>query len=431
MTNFDLHSTFFPGQQIEDPKWFAGRKFDLERALKALCRDGSSIIVYGERGVGKSSFVEMIKLIASGDCHLLYKYDYHKIYPPEKLKYKIAYVECDEDTNTTAKVLQRLLTSPLGIKKIINSKLEKLESTIKDKITLDFLKVFSYTTEEESKETRIELKEESIFEIFSNIVLTISHEILNNGEGLLLVIDEFDRIQDSSKISSLIKTLSKNKTKFLISGIAESYEELLSGHQSVIRQLFEGRINIQVMNEDEIKDLFKLVESNSKNALLFNEGFIKEVINKSQGFPYYVQLFGQLAIDTYAEKHGIVGPAHINAENLRLGLQKLLLYEPQMEREYNNIIKENAGKELLLKALARQIPKKINEIEVFSYCRKRGLMQGKQIMTSLLAHREPHFLNRIKDSEYVSFINPLFKTYAASREPILIKLGADNDLKLK
>ncbi len=81
MSNINLYSTFFPGQQIEDPKWFAGRKFDIEKALKSLCSPGASIIVFGERGVGKSSFVEMIKLIATGNSHLLYKYNFQKLFP--------------------------------------------------------------------------------------------------------------------------------------------------------------------------------------------------------------------------------------------------------------------------------------------------------------------------------------------------------------
>ena len=33
----DIHSLFFHGQHIDDPKWFAGRKYDIERALKSLC----------------------------------------------------------------------------------------------------------------------------------------------------------------------------------------------------------------------------------------------------------------------------------------------------------------------------------------------------------------------------------------------------------
>lgn len=429
MKNVNLYATFFPGQQIEDPKWFAGRKFDIEKALKSLCSPGASIVVFGERGVGKSSFVEMVKLIAAGNSHLLYKHNFQKLFPPDRFKFKIISVECDAESNTSAKVLQRLITSPLGIKSIISSRIDRIESTIKDKYTLDLLKIFAMGTESESKVISTEFKEESIFELFTNLVLTISKNVLNPNEGLLIVIDEFDLVQDSSKMASLIKTLSKNNVKFLISGIAESYEQLLKGHSSIARQLVYGRINITPMSDEEITDVFTIVEENSKRQIRFDKSFTDEVANKSNGYPYFVQLFGQLALDNYIATKSDQTPIIIHNQYLRNGIKKLGLFEYQMEKDYLSIIKENPLKELVIKFLAKSVSKKTHDDEIYSYCFKHKVMQPqpKNVIASLLGHREPHFLLRENDeSNYVYFADPLFKTFVHSREPELLRMKGDD-----
>jgi DNA polymerase-1 len=90
-------------------------------------------------------------------------------------------------------------------------------------------------------------------------------------EGLLIIIDEFDVVEDKSKFASLIKTLSKNKIKFLISGIAESYDMLISSHTSIQRNLANGRIKIEPMTFEEITDLFNLASQNNNNRLYTGE----------------------------------------------------------------------------------------------------------------------------------------------------------------
>jgi len=424
MQPLDIHSLFFHGQHIEDPKWFAGRQGDIEKALKSLCSPGSSMLVFGERGVGKSSFIEMVKQIASGKNHLLFKYNLHKLYPPEKFKYRIVSVTCDADCTTTAKVLQRLITSPDGLKSIVSLRQEKIESTVKDKFSLDFLKLFTYGTEEEKKITSSEIKEDSIFELFINIILSISKNVINGNEGLLIAIDEFDLVSDSSKMASLIKNLSKNNVKFLISGIAESYEQLISGHQSIFRQLVYGRIEIIKMTIEEVTEIFKNVEINSNKRIKFDDSFIKEVFEKSGGYPYFVQLLGQLALDNYVSLKGLNPPFLFHPQYLKNGLAKLKVFEYELEKDYVLIVKENSSRELLLKFLARQTSKKISDEIILAYCHKHGITQPepKYLLANFLAQRDPQFLLREReDSEFVSFADPLFKIYTNSREPDFLR----------
>ncbi|MEP7197985.1 MAG: ATP-binding protein [Saprospiraceae bacterium] len=435
MEHIDLDNIFFPSQHISDPKWFAGRKDDIEKALQSLCTAGASMLVYGERGAGKTSFVEMIKQIAEGKSYFLFnpRYNFHKRFPQEKFKFKIISTICDEETNTTSRVLQCLITDPKdGIRGLLTSRMEKIESTIKSKYTLDFLKLFAISREEEEKKSAMEFKEDFVFEKFSNLLKIIASEVLNPYEGLLIIIDEFDQVKDSSKMASLIKKLSTGNVKFLLSGIAEQYDQLLSGHSSVNRQLFNGRINIRLMTDDEIREVFKLVTENTKDAIRFEKSFVDEVIEKSNRFPYFVQLFGKLSLDAYYKEKGYHTPMIIHNQHLKTGLKKIGLNEEQMEQDYLSIIKDNPLKELAIKFLAKQTANKISDEEIFTCFHKKGVMgsQPKNTLTSLLSSREPHFLIREReDSEYVLFKNKLFKTFVNIREPELIR-QRDNDFYL-
>lgn len=140
MTTVDFHNIFSPSQEIIDPEKFAGRKHNVKQSIKVLCRDGASLIVYGDRGVGKTSFVEMVKLIAQGQVELIHRYKLKQYAPASGFQYKIICIECDEDVDSTEKVLHRLITSPEGIRGLLGPQLEKIETTIKEQHTLNLFK---------------------------------------------------------------------------------------------------------------------------------------------------------------------------------------------------------------------------------------------------------------------------------------------------
>lgn len=421
MSNIDIHNTFSPGQEILDPNRFAGRKGNIAQAIKALCRPGTSILVYGERGVGKTSFVEMVKLIAQDQVELIYRYKLHELTPSAGFKYKVISIQCDEDVDSTDKVLQRLITSPEGISGLIGPKIETIETTTKDQFGLNFLKqIVSIGSSYEEKLVKKEFSEMSIYEIFTNLIIFMIQNVLKQDEGLLIVVDEFDRVSDNSKISSMIKTLSKNKVKFLISGIAESYFELIKYHASIERQLFQGKIKINPMTEDEIENVFELAEINSNSFIQFEKRFKKEVKDRSYGFPYYVQLLGQLALDHFVNIYGSERKAHITKDHLIHGLKDFAEYEPKLEQIYLSLIGDDPARELLLKGLALQLPKRIFQSNAFRYCEKRGLTRSKSVLPVLLSARNPQILIRIS-KDFLSFCDPLFKIYASTRTPILLK----------
>ena len=178
------------------------------------------------------------------------------------------------------------------------------------------------------------------------------------------------------------------------------------------------------MTLEEVNEVFELIEENSNKQIRFTPEFKKLVFDKSNGFPYYVQLFGKLAVEEYIKDKGFQTPMIIHNKYLNTGIKKLSFYEHEMEENYLNIIGDNLNKEIMLKFLARQTAKKTSEHDLFKYCHDRNIRQPipKNTLASLLGYRDPQFLMRETErSDFIQFLDPLFKTFINSREPELIK----------
>src|SRR5436305_942507 len=55
-----LRNAFTPSQPVVDPEMFAGRKGVLQNLIRSVEDERLHIIVYGDRGVGKTSLLRML-----------------------------------------------------------------------------------------------------------------------------------------------------------------------------------------------------------------------------------------------------------------------------------------------------------------------------------------------------------------------------------
>jgi hypothetical protein len=194
---------------------------------------------------------------------------------------------------------------------------------------------------------------------------------------------------------------------------------IIKHHASIERQLMYGRIRLDPMTSDEIENIFELAEEHNRYRISFEKGFKEEVKRKSYGYPYYVQAFGQIALDYYSRFHSLEPKARIKKEHFIQGLKDFAEYEPKLDQIYIALIGSDPRRELVLKALSLQVPHRIEQDSAFSYCRKRGLTGVKRILPILLGFNKPKVLERI-DRDSVCFLDSLFKVFASSRTPILL-----------
>src|SRR5664280_1179911 len=67
----DLMGVFTPTSAISDPVKFAGRQSQVEQVTDALLSRDADLIVFGERGNGKTSLAHMTHAIAAGEYQIL------------------------------------------------------------------------------------------------------------------------------------------------------------------------------------------------------------------------------------------------------------------------------------------------------------------------------------------------------------------------
>ena len=106
-----LLNAFLPGKALDDPSLFAGRRDQVIDLAQSLHEVGACPIIYGARGLGKSSLAFQAKRIAMGDVTLLEDYGERRWAIGEDDTYLTFYVPCSESTGGTQGILQKVINS--------------------------------------------------------------------------------------------------------------------------------------------------------------------------------------------------------------------------------------------------------------------------------------------------------------------------------
>src|SRR5579859_1265040 len=105
-------NVFTPASEVQEIARFAGRGTELESLAIALQSKGSQIVLYGQRGVGKSSLARQLVKMATNDAYIM---DRLKNKPHDKLDFIPIYLACDDSVKSVEALMLRLLTSDDGL----------------------------------------------------------------------------------------------------------------------------------------------------------------------------------------------------------------------------------------------------------------------------------------------------------------------------
>jgi len=197
----DVIAAFSPSAPVDNRALFAGRIGQITTILNVVMQRGQHAIIYGERGVGKTSLANVIHDFITGRGRSI----------------KVAKLNCDAEI-TFAKlwksVFKRLPT--VQVQGTVGFRSGELQSCL----TFDS-KITDQSGPEDIREA---------FEHFN--------------EPTIVIIDEIDRIQDKTtraKLADTIKTLSDNSTPvtLILVGVGDSVEYLIEEHKSLERALVQ------------------------------------------------------------------------------------------------------------------------------------------------------------------------------------------------
>lgn len=106
-----LLNAFLPASGVDDPSRFAGRRDEIEELGNALLTTGSVPLIYGHRGLGKSSLALQLSRIAQGDVELLEELDLSELELPDDDRFIVLMVNCSDSTKNLAGLLQLMINA--------------------------------------------------------------------------------------------------------------------------------------------------------------------------------------------------------------------------------------------------------------------------------------------------------------------------------
>jgi energy-coupling factor transporter ATP-binding protein EcfA2 len=280
-----VNSVFTPNTPVEIQDLFAGRQEQLKKIHESFLAKGCHIIIYGDRGVGKSSLANIVKFLYSHQTISCIK------------------VSCDPTENFNdvwRKIFKQLIIMSETVKHTIGFNSEE----IKDEFTYDATQIIG--------DSNNNLTSSEVIQILKNF---------NSNQAFLFILDEFDRLEDKGakqKFTSLIKELSDNpfNVTIMLVGIADSIEELVESHRSLERCL--KQVYLPKMSKMELADIIN--KGLEYLEMTIDEDVKSNIISSSEGFPQYTHLISKYAAISAIDRHS----KNITVNDFKNSVQKAL-----------------------------------------------------------------------------------------------------------
>ena len=304
-----VRAVFTPHQPINSVELFFGRQDKVQKLIEHINTPGQHALLYGDRGVGKSSLANVAAKLLLGQ--LIQGELYEK--------------RCDSSTGFEQIVVEPLRTVGIDLDLSEYSKTHKQGG--KAGIRIPIAEAGLDSARERSEKYR-----------GKGGVISAS-EVANALKGLkgLLVIDEADAIrtiEDKKKLAELIKLLSDTGSAFkvLIVGIAETGEQITGGHPSVQRCLKETKLERMTVGE-----LGQIVTGGAaKVGLQFSPDAVEAIVKLSAGYPHFTHLLAlKCAEEAVSDGRQVVDKEHLRSA-LRLAVEDA---EGSLRRAYDSAVR--------------------------------------------------------------------------------------------
>jgi len=247
-------SVFRPASPIDRASIFSGRTDIFRKVVDAIYNSGQHAILYGERGVGKTSLANVIVevLQQSGE-------ESQPIVAPK--------INCD-GTDSFSSVWKKVFRV---VK--IQIDLPQLGFTTDSK-----QEVYSFADEFGDKEITPDDVKNTLTKIGKNALF-------------IVILDEFDRLPNGAThrlFADTIKIFSDYSVPvtLVIVGVADDVNDLISEHQSAERAIVQ--IPVPRMSLDELEEI--VTNGLKQLDMTIDEGTLNRMVRLSQGLPHYTHL---------------------------------------------------------------------------------------------------------------------------------------------
>lgn len=373
-----LDVAFSPSAPVNSRDFFFGRTSELESVVESINERGQHVVLYGERGVGKTSFANIIATLLTG------------VFPVK--------VTCNRD-DTFRNIWDKAFRK-VHFERNLGS-MGFLPQERKELVQLD---LFLPDTEHITP-------------------LDVQFVMEKVQANLLFIFDEYDSLKGTavhSQMADTIKALSDNapRVTIMVVGIGGDVQELIGSHPSIERCL--RQVRLPRMSPGELREI--VTKGADLLGLTVDLAVLSSIVGFSDGFPHFTHLLA---------KQTARSALQMNQEmmldfNLKQGLQASVdRVDESVRQAYHKATmtsKESTKFEAVLWACAQASVDETGTFNgksvldpYFRITRKRENLSALNYYLSKLATEEKgSVLEKLGSSKNIRYriSNPLLKAYA-------------------
>jgi len=379
-------SVFTPGSPVSERDLFAGRQVQITRIMEAVSQKGFHAVLYGDRGVGKTSLANVLSAFL------------------REVGATVLFVRANCDATDDFSSLWRKVLREIRI--------------------LEVREAFGFSTTQQESYRRLidtlpdQLRPDDIRQALA---------LVSQSAMLVAAIDEFDRLTDanvSALIADTVKTLSDAAVPatVILIGVADSVDQLIEGHRSIERSLVQvpmPRMSTAETEQIVLKGFERLKMTVTKEALA-------EIVRLSQGLPYVTHMLSLYSARAALDDRLLT----VSAPAVQAGIQKALdLWQASIKTAYYGATRSHQPDHLYKEVLLACALADVDDKSFFTAAAVRGPLR-------VVAERPdldiPNFSRHLKEMSEerrgcillregetrrlrYRFVNPLMRPYVIMR----------------
>lgn len=248
-----LRHAFTPSQPVAERKMFAGREGVLQTIIDSIEDQRLHVVLYGERGIGKTSLLHMLARAAT------------------EARYIVIYTSCGANSNFDETIRAAAAEIPVLFHSGFAPTAERAE---KGDTLSDLLPPGPVTPGQ-----------------FSDLCAKLT------GTRVLLILDEFDRCESEAfrrDVAELIKNLSDRlgRVQLILAGVAADLTQLVAHIPSIRRNIYALRV--PMMADEEVVEIVR--NGQRELGVSFDPPAQELVVAVSRGSPYIANLLCHHAV---------------------------------------------------------------------------------------------------------------------------------------